>query len=1000
MSDNQRIISGKPPIYNGDEDYALISYSHKDMETVHEDLWRLHHNGIRFWYDDGITAGERWNETVESKICSERCKVVIFFVSGNSLASGAVRREMQIVKSNNKKFFTIMLEDGDVMQSLGTLLSKKIITMPDMMLFYHFFNEDILYVQRSAPDFMTQLTKNLGAYGLQPTVTVVNTESRVKKALIICKGSSFSNSIINGIYDVLSSRENVILDKILIDKNLDKYQIPSAFYEAFAGNMDKYDAFILRVPSKYNDRILTAIRRAQDLGKKVVLLDIEIPREKQEEYGIEQTYIGSDFASGGRLIGDKIKDIVARITPKESCVVLFQGPYLNSAARKRCDSLDETLEDGVPENIVHRYNLPTLRPAEALEYFREQAVEWIANRTFENKTVIFFCGIDNIAQEVMSVIARNETGDSLCQALKMAKKLILVGYDGIRGVNNEIVLKNYGIDFLTVDVVPFKQGVNAAHTVYGQLFEGQSAGTVLTQPELIEYVKYAPKKYFNAEGVLPLLKGKKVFIFDLDGTLAETESLHWEAYNELLAQYNVHLTDEDIGRYIGHSEISIYGMIKRDFGISYDDETFLRNRIEKYLELVKKRKLKPFDFAFDLLKTPDVCRILVTSQIPPVVDQLLSYWGLADCFAFRYCCHDGKYAKKQIYKQINDYIGDHAPVKPEEVVLFEDSAHYIAQAKQCGITAIGVEHKFNREKLNACDAILCQMRNVGLFVGLCGLDVIYYDTQDLPRENEKLRIRNFDLAIGGPAANAAVTYAMMGGEAYLVSAIGDSTEGRMLKEMLRQHHVTVIDIANAQSMSQCNISAIYVNTQRATRTIFSGQANIQKSRKIDFEEVAKKAAFVLYDGNMPPAESKLIQYVDHYEKDLVIDAGSYKQGFADCFYRAAAVISSETFVSPQGQDVFELKKQYGFRHAAKSCGSRPVQYLDGGQLRTLDVPEVAAVDSLGAGDILHGAYCYYRYARGLSFTEALEKAAVFASYSVEVRGVADGIAHAKICVTE
>ena len=159
--------------------------------------------------------------------------------------------------------------------------------------------------------------------------------------------------------------------------------------------------------------------------------------------------------------------------------------------------------------------------------------------------------------------------------------------------------------------------------------------------------------------------------------------------------------------------------------------------------------------------------------------------------------------------------------------------------------------------------------------------------------------------------------------------------------------------------------------------------------------MAKKAKFVLYDGNMPVAEKQLLQYVDHYDKALVIDAGSYKPGFDDCFYRASAVISSEKFADPRGQDVFALQRLYGFRHAAKTCGKLPIQYMYKGQIKQLSIPEVTAVDSLGAGDILHGAFCYYYYVEGLDFAGALEKAGTFASYSVEVQGVAEGILHAK-----
>lgn len=83
---------------------------------------------------------------------------------------------------------------------------------------------------------------------------------------------------------------------------------------------------------------------------------------------------------------------------------------------------------------------------------------------------------------------------------------------------------------------------------------------------------------------------------------------------------------------------------------------------------------------------------------------------------------------------------------------------------------------------------------------------------------------------------------------------------------------------------------------------------------------------MLYDGNLPQAEGKMIRYVKYYDKDLVLDAGSFKPGFPECFYRATTVISSETFVNKKGQDVFDLQKKYGFPYAAKTRGGKPIVY--------------------------------------------------------------------------
>lgn len=49
----------------------------------------------------------------------------------------------------------------------------------------------------------------------------------------------------------------------------------------------------------------------------------------------------------------------------------------------------------------------------------------------------------------------------------------------------------------------------------------------------------------------------------------------------------------------------------------------------------------------------------------------------------------------------------------------------------------------------------------GLFVGLCTKDILYY-TDDIPAHNHKSKTEDFATYIGGPAANAAITYAALG----------------------------------------------------------------------------------------------------------------------------------------------------------------------------------------------------------------------------------------------
>ena len=280
----------------------------------------------------------------------------------------------------------------------------------------------------------------------------------------------------------------------------------------------------------------------------------------------------------------------------------------------------------------------------------------------------------------------------------------------------------------------------------------------------------------------------------------------------------------------------------------------------------------------------------------------------------------------------------------------------------------------------------------GLFVGLCNLDIVYYSDSPMPEDNSKKKITDFAVAIGGPAANAAITYSLMGGEAYLLCAIGSSQMGTMIKSMLAEYQVNVIDIAEEES-SSCNISCIHVNTANGDRTIISGQSGkgLNTDKLSLLPSLVEKCHFALYDGNLLGVENALVQQLTHFHKELVLDAGSFKDGFPTCFAMRPTVISSEGFVDKEQRDVFELSKIYGFAHSAQTRGANTIRYENTGQILEIPVRSATAVDTLGAGDIFHGAYCYFNYVQNLSFEGALSSASRFASYSVEKRGVVAGI---------
>lgn len=212
------------------------------------------------------------------------------------------------------------------------------------------------------------------------------------------------------------------------------------------------------------------------------------------------------------------------------------------------------------------------------------------------------------------------------------------------------------------------------------------------------------RRIHNIQHIDELLASKRVFIFDFDGTVADTETLHWAAYNTCLLPFGIVLQDKDIRRYIGHTEMSIYEMIKADFNIKFGDDVFFQKRISTYLELVRQNHLQPFPFFTYLLGTfrPTVSFTILSSQRSDVIHEILGFWGLRDVFSKEISVATGQLSKSIVLKDVFGYFG----VPNEDAVLFEDTDRNLKVAQNEGILAVGIEHRYNKALLQHGDVIV------------------------------------------------------------------------------------------------------------------------------------------------------------------------------------------------------------------------------------------------------------------------------------------------------
>lgn len=260
----------------------------------------------------------------------------------------------------------------------------------------------------------------------------------------------------------------------------------------------------------------------------------------------------------------------------------------------------------------------------------------------------------------------------------------------------------------------------------------------------------------------------------------------------------------------------------------------------------------------------------------------------------------------------------------------------------------------------------------GLFIGLTGIDYVYY-LDSFPEENNKCKTNDYSKYIGGPAANAAITYAAMGGDATLITALGCSAEGKAVEKELTSLGVKVINVAKDNKLP--GISTICVSKD-GKRTIISGQNCFEE---IDLSQLElSEYEFALLDCNQQDVSLPLL---DKLVCPIVLDAGSYKPNIEKYLEKATIVISSENFRDEQGNDIFSMPFD-NIELRAMTRGEKSILTAKG----EIEVEQVQCIDSLAAGDIFHGVFCYVYFERDCTFEIALKYGAAAATESVKYRG--------------
>ncbi|MGB7100031.1 MAG: PfkB family carbohydrate kinase [Xanthobacteraceae bacterium] len=271
-----------------------------------------------------------------------------------------------------------------------------------------------------------------------------------------------------------------------------------------------------------------------------------------------------------------------------------------------------------------------------------------------------------------------------------------------------------------------------------------------------------------------------------------------------------------------------------------------------------------------------------------------------------------------------------------------------------------------------------------LCAGIIVLDEVFR-VENFPKADGKVEAKGFFVVNGGCAANAAVAIARLGGRAALAGPLGgpageDDNGDRVLAALSREN----VDTSACQRVDglATALSAIFIDA-RGDRTIVTYRdQRIAAVTPEDPERLAASADLVLADNRYPQFARPICEAARRRNVPVVLD-GDKPTVVDDPFFSVAShvVFSSECLLATTGGgDLGEALKTIA-RHTdaflAVSNGPNDILVLDGGSFHRIPVFPIRAVDTLGAGDALHGGFAL-ALAEGRSETEALRFGAAVA----------------------
>jgi beta-phosphoglucomutase family hydrolase len=221
-------------------------------------------------------------------------------------------------------------------------------------------------------------------------------------------------------------------------------------------------------------------------------------------------------------------------------------------------------------------------------------------------------------------------------------------------------------------------------------------------------------------------------IFDFDGVIVDSESLHYRAFNLACAQFRIEISTKDYyDKFLGLTDSEVFCLLSEEKKLGWSPEQVERlveQKTAAFKQLAKtKAQLMPGVREFiQMLKDNRIPTAISSGALLPEIELILQGAGLRDFFEIIVSAEQVKHGKPHpegfllALAKLNEK--PRGQIRPNQCIVLEDSRWGLQAAKAAGMHPVAVANTYEPKQLRPAEKIIANLSELSLpdLYSLCG----------------------------------------------------------------------------------------------------------------------------------------------------------------------------------------------------------------------------------------------------------------------------------------